>query len=151
MRRVTSLKIDLAATGASVSTRRVGRGRCVVALGVASLGVRLVGVNRTLRAIRTWTRERANGVAVADPVAVATDVAGRVAGVAAFMPGRVRCLEQSLALFALLRHLGIDAAFRIGVRPYGFFAHAWVECNGRPIDEHPETLRSIVPLPEWPL
>ena len=51
------------------------------------------------------------------------------------------CLEKSLALWWLLDKQGIASNVRIGVRKSGekFEAHAWVECDGMPLNE-PEEL-----------
>jgi hypothetical protein len=46
-----------------------------------------------------------------------------------------------------LRRLGIDALVRIGVQPYGFRAHAWVEVAGRPINDVREQVAKFAPLP----
>ncbi len=47
------------------------------------------------------------------------------------------CLSMSLALRELLLRNGIESEFRIGVDKVGdeFSAHAWLECDGRPIGE----------------
>jgi hypothetical protein len=43
------------------------------------------------------------------------------------------CLVRSLALFRFLRSANIAAEHVIGVRRLPFTAHAWVECEGRPL------------------
>jgi hypothetical protein len=68
-----------------------------------------------------------------------------------FYPGRARCLEQSLALYVLLRRRGVAAALRIGVQPYPFSAHAWVELNGVPLSERPEAIQQFVPIQDFAL
>jgi hypothetical protein len=59
-------------------------------------------------------------------------------GVAArYVPGGASCLVRSLALLALLRRAGVAAELRIGIgntRP-GLEAHAWVEVDGRPVND----------------
>ncbi len=52
----------------------------------------------------------------------------------------VHCLARSLALRWWMRSAGIDADCIIGVRSQDgqVKSHAWVEVNGRPIDEAPE-------------
>jgi transglutaminase superfamily protein len=45
------------------------------------------------------------------------------------------CLPKSLALFYLLRRRGISASLCLGVRKYPFGAHAWVEYQGRALDQ----------------
>lgn len=61
-----------------------------------------------------------------------------VAMAGALYPGRALCLEQSLTLYFLLRKAGVDARFVMGVQPYPFAAHAWVEYNGIPLTDVPE-------------
>ena len=55
--------------------------------------------------------------------------------------GHPTCLSESLALWWLLGRQGIPSELRVGVRKSGekFEAHAWVECDGVPINE-PEAL-----------
>lgn len=79
--------------------------------------------------------------------AVSEKLAKRIAMVGAFLPGRYRCLEQSLALLYCLRRCGVNAELRVGVQPYGFTAHAWVEVDGRPINEPWELVRKLVVFP----
>jgi transglutaminase-like putative cysteine protease len=68
---------------------------------------------------------------------------------AVFYPGRARCLEQSLALYVLLRRRGVPVRLRLGVQPYPFNAHAWVELNGAPLNERVETVRQFVPFEDF--
>jgi hypothetical protein len=61
---------------------------------------------------------------------------------AVLVPGWVNCLPRSLVTLALLRHHGVPAELRIGVRPSptGLRAHAWVERNGVPVNDTPEVV-----------
>jgi Transglutaminase-like superfamily len=146
---VTSIE-DITSTPAdAVPQPSAGIVRCGLALSFAWFSVRALGVNRALRLTQRLTRRPANCSPIAGDAQAR--LARRVAWIAAFYPGRALCLEQSIALYAVLRSMGYDARFRVGVRPYGFAAHAWVELGGAPIDEHPELMREMVPLPEWPL
>lgn len=54
--------------------------------------------------------------------------------------GHPTCLEESLVLWYLLRAQNVPARFRIGVRKSlgKFEAHAWVECDGKALDESAE-------------
>jgi hypothetical protein len=68
--------------------------------------------------------------------------AHRVALAAAFYPRRALCLEQSLALCLLLQRRSVAARFRLGVQARPFYAHAWVDIDGRAVNERTElTLR----------
>ncbi len=62
---------------------------------------------------------------------------------------RGNCLSRSLTLCYLLRREGYDARLRLGGRHEfkRFEAHAWVELNGEPVDEHDEIRGSFVPFP----
>ena len=53
------------------------------------------------------------------------------------------CLEESLALWFLLRREGIAADLRIGARKIAgnFDAHAWVECDGEALNQVEEVHR----------
>jgi|SRR5581483_9238522 len=74
-------------------------------------------------------------------------IARRVALAGAIFPGRAHCLELSMALYYLLRKRGAPAELYIGVRPTKFVAHAWVESDGRPLNQASELLRSMVRFP----
>jgi hypothetical protein len=108
------------------------------------LMLRLRGVGGTLLWIESNSRpfqDTANEGQLADSVADA------IALVAALAPVRARCLEQALALFRYLRRSGVRCQFQLGVQPYRFRAHAWVEYDGRPVREEEENIRSLVRVP----
>jgi transglutaminase superfamily protein len=50
---------------------------------------------------------------------------------------RVLCLQRSAATTSLLREIGIAAELVIGVQQTPFKAHAWVEVDGRPVNDKP--------------
>jgi hypothetical protein len=118
--------------------------RCVILLSLVRTLLRTRGFGPTLRVVRLCTARLRVGNQVCTP----DGVAQRVAAAAAFFPGRARCLEQSLVLLYLLRRFGRDARLRMGVQPFGFKAHAWVECDGQAINERLETIRALVAFPE---
>ena len=61
------------------------------------------------------------------------------------LPLQLTCLMRSLVLAALLRAQRVPVELRIGVRPGGapLDAHAWVEYDGRPINETPEVVATF--------
>ena len=122
--------------------------QCGLALMVLIGALRTIGFARTLRVVRRSTRRVARAGDV--PLETAEAVAQRVAMVAGFFPGRARCLEQSLTLYYLLRRLGMEATFRLGVQPVSFAAHAWVEYGGEPVLEG-ELVHTVVAFPELPV
>jgi hypothetical protein len=54
-------------------------------------------------------------------------------------PKQVLCLQRSAATACLLRNHGVPAQMVIGVREFPFSAHAWVEVEGRTINDKPYT------------
>ena len=73
-------------------------------------------------------------------------VARGVVTAAVFCPGRVECLEQSMALYLLLRRAGVAAELRFGVRTMPFAAHAWVMHRGVAVNEAVEQLAQFAVL-----
>jgi hypothetical protein len=51
---------------------------------------------------------------------------------------RVACLQRSVVATWLLRRHGIAAELVIGYRPIPFESHAWVEVNGRIVNDRPQ-------------
>jgi hypothetical protein len=100
------------------------------------------GFRKTVGLLRLLSPSRVQNQRIDLVFALAT--ARQVAKAAAFVPVRAICIEQSLALLLLLRRKGISASLRLGVQPYPFLAHAWVECDGVPINESTELIRSVV-------
>jgi Transglutaminase-like superfamily len=56
---------------------------------------------------------------------------------------RTACLERSLAIALAANLRGLDVNWCVGVRTPPFEAHAWVECDGRPVREVDEEIASM--------
>jgi hypothetical protein len=104
--------------------------RCLLLLTLADAATRVLGLRRTLALVGRVRLHDHTGSA-----SLVAATAHRVAVAAAFYPRRALCLEQSIALYVLLRHRGARAELKLGVRPRPFYAHAWVELDGEPINE----------------
>ena len=52
---------------------------------------------------------------------------------------QVRCLQRSAATVSLLRNYGIEAQLVIGAQLKPFQAHAWVEVDGRVVNDNSYT------------
>jgi hypothetical protein len=118
-----------------------------VALVAAKACLALMGFGRSLRLTNMLVRAlgRVNRATAIDRRVSQYSVA--VATASAFLPGRFRCLEQSIVLYALLRIRGIAADFRLGIQPFGRKAHAWVEVDKVPLNEHGETIQKLAVFP----
>jgi hypothetical protein len=49
----------------------------------------------------------------------------------------VLCLQRSVATACLLKHYGVSAQMMIGAQQMPFKAHAWVEVDGRVVNDKP--------------
>jgi hypothetical protein len=120
--------------------------RCMLLLLLVDVSLRWLGFARTVsmarRIAKSGSAERNDNrslvVSTLHNVLVAT----------AFYPGRSKCLEQSVAVFVLLRRRGFNAHIKMGVQPYPFFAHAWVELDDVVITESNELIAGLARLPE---
>lgn len=63
-----------------------------------------------------------------------------------FYPKRVMCLQRSAATTLLLRRYGIGAEMVIGAQMLPFKSHAWVELDGKVINDKPYMLEMYRPL-----
>lgn len=122
---------------------------------VASCALALLGVRAHLKArgfgpsvalARRMGARASGGGLTAEQV---ERTAYHVAVAAAFFPGRAVCLEQSLSLYVLLRRRGVPAQLKLGVQAYPFYAHAWVELDGEPVNEDREVVEKFQPMPEF--
>lgn len=59
---------------------------------------------------------------------------------------KVLCLQRSAATARLLKHYGVDSQLIIGVQQVPFRAHAWVEVNGRIVNDKDYTGEMYVVL-----
>jgi hypothetical protein len=119
---------------------------CIAVLIGVKLSLRLLGFART----HDWVRKARPRSPIEERTnfAAASRIAERIAIVSAFYPGRARCLEQSLALGYFLRQRGMQPSLRLGYQQYRNVAHAWIELDGRPVNERGELLRKVIAFPE---
>lgn len=69
-----------------------------------------------------------------DESLVASRLGNAVCRTLRFVPSSSRCLVESLVLSDLLSARGISSTLVIGAHSSpNFVAHAWVECDGRPV------------------
>jgi hypothetical protein len=121
-----------------------------VALTTTWVGLRLLGFRRW-KGLLVWLTPRAiNEPNATDrrPVDSARAVAHMEQVVARRLFFKTNCLEQSLALWWLLRRRGIAAEVRIGARKNEgrFEAHAWVDFGGVVLNDSAESHVSFLPF-----
>jgi hypothetical protein len=81
------------------------------------------------------------GVSVSGDIEPAICDAVRLASCLYWKP--VLCLQRSLCTARLLRTHGVAARLVIGYRAVPFFSHAWVEANGRVVNDSPTYRRRL--------
>jgi hypothetical protein len=118
---------------------------CFMLLAFVDLSLRAFGLRRTVRAM---SRLLGSGEHSVRPGLI-QDAAHVVATAGAFYPRRALCLEQSLVLYWVLRRRGAEVQLRVGVQPFPFTAHAWVEHNGQPINEQEDFVTQLAPFPSF--
>jgi Transglutaminase-like superfamily len=120
--------------------------RCGLLLFAIKIGLRICGFGRTIG----WVRRQVQGI----PATCSVDASAitgseyAVAMAGALYPGRAQCLEQSLALYYLLRRAGVSVQFRMGVQPHPFLAHSWIEWKGKPVNDVAEHIEHFARLPD---
>lgn len=123
---------------------------CCLMLFVVKAALYVHGFSWTLASIRKRTHLLREHKQATRTEAIAV-IERRVALAGALYPGRAACLEQSLVLYYLLRRLTFPARLRLGVQPYPFLAHAWVEDeDGTPVNDVAEHVSWFTPLPDLP-
>jgi hypothetical protein len=99
----------------------------------ADVLLRLRGFDHFHRVIRRWPTRSARVTDAADVARIRAAV-DQASG---FYFKRAWCLQRSAATACLLRLWGFPARLIIGVRRMPFAAHAWVELDGRIINDEP--------------
>ena len=101
------------------------------ALVATRLGLRIIGLRRWRAVLASLAPTTANAD---DPnrLATAREISRLEAATARCLFFQSTCLEQSLALWWLLRRHGVSAELRLGARKESnrFEAHAWVQLDG---------------------
>jgi hypothetical protein len=113
-----------------------------IALIAIKLMLLVIGFARTYALLQSRVRDLST---ITEPDTATLDASARsIVAAAILIPGRIECLEQSLALWYLLRRRGVSAELTFGMRQYPFGAHAWVTYRGEPLNEDREALRHYV-------
>jgi hypothetical protein len=108
---------------------------------------RLLGWSRTISLWQNWHRAIATiDSSQADRAIATVDRTVREAAAAKlFLP--MVCKERALVGYHLLRTFyGLPATLVIGIDPYPFQVHAWVECDGKVITDALEHCESFIPV-----
>jgi ABC-type transport system involved in cytochrome c biogenesis permease subunit len=108
-----------------------------------SLGVQVLGLARMQSLfVRPVTTVVPVGLAEIEAMGTLVNTAARRG------PAPASCLTRSLLLAWFLRRRGVAAELRVGVRLLAgvLHAHAWVECDGRPVNDKPDIADDFAPF-----
>jgi hypothetical protein len=86
-------------------------------------------LHAVVKARRPATRERKHSI---------DRICRAVAEACVWYPRRAMCLERSWVATLLLRRYGFPAELVIGYRPIPIDSHAWVEVDGRVVNDRPQ-------------
>lgn len=112
-------------------------------IAAADLALRHLGFARSVALVRRLAGNESGEETAPE---VIENVMRRVISASSFYPGRSECLEQSLVAYVLLRRRRVPVQLRLGVQPYPFHAHAWIELNNRAIGEADDYVAQFVPV-----
>lgn len=124
----------------SAGERRIVVEACA-ALTASYIGLRMAGFQRWKTTVERLTPIEAGIARAATSVEFAPAIARMNAAAARHLFFRASCLEQSLALWCLLRRRNVPADLRIGARKQeqDFEAHAWIELDGVALNDPEDT------------
>jgi hypothetical protein len=91
-----------------------------------------------------WLRHRRP--ALRRQVATAEEIVWSVDEACVWYVKRTACLQRSVVATWVLRRQGFAAAVVIGCRPLPFESHAWVEIDGRVVNDLPQYQRAFTVL-----
>lgn len=108
-------------------------------LGLLAFDALLLGRNfaRLHRIVRRWPVAKEN-----EPVETVDRVAEAVNRALMWYPKHVLCLQRSAVTTCVLRNQGVHAQMVLGAQKFPFKAHAWVEVNGKVVNERNSHLLS---------
>ena len=101
-------------------------------LGLLAFDVLLLGRDfaRLHKVISRWRT-----VGASNPAEAVNSICQAVNRACVWYPKRVLCLQRSFVTTCLLRSSGVPASMVLGAQHLPFKAHAWVEVDGRPVNE----------------
>ncbi len=92
---------------------------------------------RSLQAVHSLVRDQTVKGSVAEARPTVEAVCRAVELACVFYVRPVLCLQRSAAATILLRRCGWDARLLIGAQVFPFKSHAWVEVDGRVVNDKP--------------
>lgn len=108
--------------------------KAILGLGLFDIVLSYRSLETLCSAVRSWP---AKSLHVVNESTVIAQVSCAVDRASVWYPKKALCLQRSAVTTCLLRQHGIRAYMVVGVRAMPFLAHAWVEVEGRVINDFP--------------
>jgi hypothetical protein len=121
-------------------------GRLALLTGQAWIGLAAFDILRVAGFARLCTWLRLRRPAPRRHSATSEDIVWSVDEACVWYVKRAACLQRSVVATWLLRRHGIAAEMVIGCRPLPFESHAWVEVDGRVLNDLPQYPRVFTVL-----
>lgn len=128
------MSLRLETTNAPVlrSNRRASTALAFIGLLAADVIMKFGGFQRLHQTVKRWpVAKKAGDPELISETCAAVDRAGR------YYPKHALCLQRSAVGTCLLRMIGIEAQMVMGCRKIPFRGHAWVEVDGKVVNDNP--------------
>ena len=139
-------RLEATYVAATAGTRDI-RTSCLAWLGLVAADVvmKCAGFRVLHRIVTHWSvsGEAAETHAMADNICATVDRA------ALYYFKHARCLQRSAVMTCLLRRRGVPAQMVIGCRKMPFHGHAWVEVDGRVVNDTQKVQEFYSVLDRW--
>lgn len=96
--------------------------------------------------VHDWVRRRRPALRRQGSSLTLDDIIWAVDEACVWYVKRTPCLQRSVIATWLLRRHGLPAELVIGYRPMPFESHAWVEVEGRVVNDRPQYKKAFVVL-----
>ncbi|MCY1299206.1 Transglutaminase-like superfamily protein [compost metagenome] len=116
--------------------RRILLFQSALALISVCLGIKLLGLHRTLNILRR-TKNSLNNQNTFDHHYI-SEISSGIKQASKFIPFKTSCLQHALGVCFLSATKGADVCMKIGVKNYDFIAHAWAEADCTVIGDRPD-------------
>lgn len=131
-------------------TERCLLSEALLLLPSVAIGLRFLGYRRILRKLEAGAGRFPTDIPADVPPLVFVELAVWAVRLAAARgPYRATCLRQSISLWWMLMRRGIGSEIKIGIQrtDTGIEAHAWVERDGRVLNDSQDIARRYPPFP----
>jgi hypothetical protein len=117
-------------------------------LPLTGISLHIFGLKRTQSAMSHLSNKSRESLPEADQMNVAKQAARMVSIAANHGPYHANCLKRSVLIWWLLERKGIHTEIRIGAQkdPAGLQAHAWVEYQGKVLNDRQDIAAQFPPF-----